>query len=193
MTMHRSVTSFCRAVSRIRAHGISCVLLLSLILNVAQAARLRSLISEANPGPPRGAVVPPLQIMSRDERVIDLYQPGGQPTILYFFSAACGWCERNWANAAALERGTRDRYRFLAVSASGEDVAPIVRRHRLPFELYPALSRSYRGALGLAGTPHTLVVSPDGRVLESWVGAFNGRVLADVARYFRVDLPGISE
>ena len=39
---------------------------------------------------------------------------------------------------------------------------------------------------GFDGTPHTVVVSRDGKVVQSWPGAYVGKSEQDVAAYFRM-------
>jgi hypothetical protein len=109
------------------------------------------------------------------------------PTILYFFSSRCGWCERNWNSVAALEVATRGGYRFAAVTT--EDGERRDRARGLPVPTYWSLSERDRAAYKLSSTPHTLVVSPDGRVLASWAGAYTGATREKVERYFEMQLP----
>ncbi len=45
-------------------------------------------------------------------------------------------------------------------------------------------------ALDLYIAPETIVVAPDGHVVEDWVGAWQGNVLAEIENYFGVQLPG---
>jgi hypothetical protein len=44
--------------------------------------------------------------------------------------------------------------------------------------------------LDLYIAPETIVVAPDGHVVEDWVGAWQGNVLAEIENYFGVQLPG---
>jgi hypothetical protein len=49
-----------------------------------------------------------------------------------------------------------------------------------------------RRAYRLGGTPSTTLVSADGRLQRAWVGAFQGRIAAEIETLFRVSLPGLS-
>lgn len=192
--MHAPFTSTRQAAQGVRAHGLPCVLLVSLVLNVVQAERMRSLSGDAPTGLARGTMVPPLRLTSHTGTTADLFDAASHtPTIVYYFAGACRWCERNWDNAVALERATRGRYRFIAVAAKGEDVTPVASGHALEFDLYPSIDGAQRRALGLTGTPQVVVLSPEGRVLDGWVGAFSGRTLQNVEGYFGVKLPGLTE
>jgi hypothetical protein len=45
----------------------------------------------------------------------------------------------------------------------------------------------------MQSTPLTLVISPQGRVLHSWAGAWVGRTLEEVEAALDVKLPGMTE
>jgi hypothetical protein len=46
-------------------------------------------------------------------------------------------------------------------------------------------------AYKLGGTPQTLVVSEDGKVMKNWKGAYMSNIQKEVEDYFHIDLPGI--
>jgi peroxiredoxin len=164
----------------------------SLVLNVVQSERVRA-SHRVQAGTVReGTELPPLDLVASDGRPVQLrYAAGGLPTVLYYFSPTCGWCERNWRNVAAVERQTKGRYRFVPLSTT-IDVQRIRAAHGIDFEIYSGLTEEARRAHGLAGTPHTIVVSPAGRVLKAWAGAYNERVSREIATYLQVDLPGLT-
>jgi peroxiredoxin len=190
--MHFTFTAT-RAWRRLSARVLPSFLLLSLLLNIVQAGRLRALTAPRAPGPGPGTIVPPLRVRTAGGESVDLLDPEGHvATILYYFSGSCGWCERNWRNVAALEHATRGRYRFMALSASDEDLQPVAERHGLEFPLHTGAAEAGRRALGLAGTPQTIVVSPEGRVLIAWVGAYGAHTRGRIERYFRMRLPGLA-
>lgn len=180
-----------RIVATVSRRALPCMLLLSLTVNVVQARRLRTLAALPPLGPVVGTVVPSVSATTSGRQTTELLDERGRmPTILYYFSASCGWCERNWPNVVALERATRHRYRFLALSASDVDLREVAERHGLGFQLHNG-SDAY-AALGLRGTPHTMVLSPQGRVQVTWVGAFDRTTGRQVERYFGVSLPGLA-
>jgi hypothetical protein len=43
------------------------------------------------------------------------------------------------------------------------------------------------------GTPRTLVVSREGKVVATWFGAYGGDLRRKVEEYFQLSLPGLSE
>jgi hypothetical protein len=48
-------------------------------------------------------------------------------------------------------------------------------------------------AYKLRSTPQTIVVSPEGKVLQNWVGAYVGGQKSQVEAFFHVSLPGLRE
>jgi len=181
-----------------RGHAIHALLVVSLAVNMAQAHQLRS-VARDREQPNRlaaGKPMPALQVRTASGAPASLsFSGSSESTIIYYFSPSCRWCAINWPRVIELERATRGQHRFVAVStAAAAELSTI--SHRVPFDVYGGLDDRARVASGLGGTPHT-VVSRDGRVLTSWMGAFRGRVEADVEAYFRMSFseraaPGIT-
>jgi hypothetical protein len=46
--------------------------------------------------------------------------------------------------------------------------------------------------LGLESTPQTIIISPDGRVMKNWVGAYGESLRPEVEAYFGIKLPGLT-
>src|SRR5262245_36567075 len=160
-----------RLVTHAGRNSWTLLLACSLVLNVVQSQRIRA-SHLAQPGTLRGGTtLPPLDVVASNGQRVELrYTAEDLPTILYFFSPTCGWCERNWNNVAALERLTRGKYRFVPLSTTA-DVARVRTQHGITFEIYSGLSEALRRTHSFAGTPHTIVVSNTGRVLKAWAGA----------------------
>lgn len=59
------------------------------------------------------------------------------------------------------------------------------------FPVYNDLSPHSTSSYKLGGTPQTLVISSEGRILKSWFGAYSGPVAQEVEEYFSIRLPGI--
>jgi hypothetical protein len=120
--------------------------------------------------------------------------PSGQPTmvsyggdtrpiVLYVFSPACRWCQRNLDSVNALSRSAGMRFRFVGVSlsvSSAGDPPPYAFPIVQPTEPIP-----------FRATPQTVVVASDGRVLRNWIGAFVGRNKVELEAFFSAQLPGI--
>jgi len=132
-----------------------------------------------------------MDLLDASGRRVHLAYDTGVPTVLYYFSPSCRWCNRNWANVEHLAAATRGRYRFVAVTTAA-DVRAVIAAHRLDVEVLGALDESRRRALGLGGTPQTVVISPQGVVQNVWVGAFADKTADEIGRFFTTRLPGLT-
>jgi len=82
-------------------------------------------------------------------------------------------------------------YRFIGLSLSGEGLSSYVRAHGLALPTYSELPQDLLQVYKLHGTPQTIVVSPEGRVIQNWMGAYVGNQKSQVEAFFHVSLPGI--
>jgi hypothetical protein len=172
------------------SHGVFVLIVASMTLNLVQAHQLRTRIRTPSANPHIGLRVPAIDVKTADAKPIRFdYSTPQQPTILYYFNPSCSWCERNWQAVEALERGTRGRYRFVAVTTADRDR---VNDHAFPVATFWAWHEAGRRAYQLGGTPHTLVIGSDGRVVRSWVGAYIRNTRSDLERYFQVRLPEVA-
>jgi peroxiredoxin len=180
--------------SRVRsfvAFGTTVLLLASVAINVALGRRLHAFMEPEDRSTPIGMAVPPLDVNTVDGHAVEI-RFDGRPTILYYFSPNCGWCERNWTNVQALIASVGQRYRFVGLSTVA-DVSPYMASHHLSFEVYSGLTLETARLYHLGGTPQTIVVAADGRIQYSWSGAYRNRRQHDVERAFGVVLPGMAE
>lgn len=115
-----------------------------------------------------------------------------RPTVLYVLSPQCGWCRRNEANMKALYAADSDKYRFVGVSLVSQNLAKYVSDKREPFPVY-LLSSKDAVQLHVAGTPETVVVGPDAKVIHAWEGVYIQQNQAEVEKYFGVKLPGLPQ
>jgi hypothetical protein len=128
-----------------------------------------------------------------DRAVVIDYAEDPRPTVLYVFSEACGWCGRNARNVEQLYSQGKRRFRFVGLARDEEPPREKseVGRPGLPtyFEPAPATQEAF----GFKVVPQTIVISPDGRVLKNWHGAYLGPMHAEVEGFFGVRLPGLTE
>lgn len=177
--------------------AVTLALVSSIILNVFLAHRLRSLNDSRSAKISEyqlkiGTSVPAIAAKRLDgERTVISYQGTSQPTVLYVFTPPCIWCARNLDNFKALLGKESDEYRFIALSLSEDGLAQYVAKNELKVPVYSGLTTQTKQAYKLSGTPQTIVVSPDGRVLQNWIGAYVGDQKTQVERFFHLDLPGI--
>jgi peroxiredoxin len=114
------------------------------------------------------------------------------PTVLYVFSPACSWCERNLENIKTLANAKGDAFRFVGISLVDGNLEKYKAQRRLNFQVFKGVSAEDFRKLGLGSTPQTIVISPEGKILKNWVGAF-GDTKEDVEDFFKLKLPGLGE
>jgi peroxiredoxin len=186
--------SFQTLSNRIARGGLSpavfSLLLASTTLNVVQASKLGLFTQPAVVQPEPGTRAATVVGETIDGRPVEIAF-GEEPTILYYFSPACGWCERNWLNIKALQASTEGRYRFIGLSTT-PDVKKFMQDHGLLFDVYSNLSADTVRAFHFGGTPQTVVVGSDGRVQYTWMGAYGKGQQRAVERALDIILPGLS-
>src|SRR5258708_279659 len=157
-------------------------------LTQGQTARISGRLLKA------GETVPSIEAKRSDgkQNVIS-YQGATRPTVLYVFTPPCTWCARNMDNLKTLADKEDGDYRIIGLSLSEEGLAEYIRKNELKFPVYSGLSRETREAYKLSGTPQTIVISPEGKVLQDWVGAYVGDQKSQVEAFFHVTLPGLRE
>jgi hypothetical protein len=147
--------------------------------------------AEAPSGPSVGDTLPPIhakRLGSGRERVS--YSSDGRPTLVYVFGPTYSWCARNEDNALALFSRVKDSHHVVALSLAA-DAGDSAKRFPGHVAVYVDPAAELYGPYHLGATPATLVVSPSGRVLKSWIGAYGGTVQKEVEAYFRLRLPGL--
>jgi hypothetical protein len=120
------------------------------------------------------------------------YENVGKPTVFYVSSPSCKWCERNIQNINMLVTLKGESFRFIGLSLSETGLKEYVDRHRFAFPIYSNLTPDSIHLLGLGSTPQTIVISPEGRVLKNWIGAYGNSLLPEVEAYFNIHLPGLT-
>src|SRR6267154_3959866 len=150
-------------------------LVASVALNVLLARRVQSLTHARSSKIAEyqlkvGTVVPPIvaKRFGGQQEVIS-YQSTNQPTVLYVFTPPCSWCARNMDNLKALVDQENGRYRFIGLSLSNEGLAEYVAKNDLNLRIYSGLSDETKRAYKLSGTPETIAVSTEGKVLQGCV------------------------
>lgn len=178
---------------------LTLFLVCSVVINVMLARRVASLTKAADdaaqgrrlkPGTP----VPQLEVRSLDGSRATVSYEGSPKTVLYVFSVTCHWCDQNLDNVKALSASASGRYRLVGISLDRDDpgaVRDYVSKNGLTFPVYyePSLAtfKSYK----LGGTPQTIVISPEGKVMNDWAGAYNAELRPELESFFGVSLPGM--
>jgi len=141
-----------------------------------------------------GTTLPPIvaKRLGGQQEIIS-YQGASQATVLYIFTPPCAWCARNLDNLKTLLDKESAQYRVIGLSLSEEGLPEYVTKNGLKLPVYSGLSTEVKERYKLSGTPQTIVVSPDGRVLQNWMGAYVGDQKSQVEAFFHVSLPGLRE
>jgi peroxiredoxin len=179
---------------------LAALLLISAAANYALAVRLRDpgeRIAQLSPQTQSlkpGTLLPPLMASDSDNQPRKIVFSGAAtPTLLYVFSPSCAWCTKNLDNIKALAKHTTNGYRVLGLSLSARGLADYIQRNGISFPVFtdpdPGTVREYR----LGATPATVLISRDGRVVRSWLGAWVGEAQKEIEQQFGLRLPGIAE
>ncbi len=187
--------------SAISAHsGIVLLLSISSLVNVGLVLKLKSQQSYIDYLKQDGnlrinAIVPSIKAMSSDGHPVTIrFDDASVPTVLYVMSPSCGWCKKNQANIAALVTKTGCTVPFRWAFAVLGWLASIYRsRVSPPYQIFSQLEPATLTTYRLGATPETIVISPLGKVLRIWKGAFSADILPDVQSYFGVSLPGLAK
>jgi len=185
-----AVYRFRQIAEGIARYGIALLLVTSVGLNVSLSHELRASRLSRTTGILPGTIVPPISGVTSRGLASTIELKGGLPVVFYYFSASCGWCERNWSNVEALVRQTRGRYRVVGIAASA-DIPAAVKDGATPIAVLTSVAPSTLAAYGFRSTPQTVVVGQDGRVLKSWTGAYQGEQAENIKSFFGVQLPGL--
>lgn len=139
-----------------------------------------------------GVHIPPVTASDLfDREKIITYTDVAVLTVLYAFSPACIWCTRNLDNIMALASLRGNSHRFIGLSLSEDKLKEYVETHELNFPIYQKVALDSIRELGLGSTPQTIVISPDGKVLNNWKGAYGKNLRPQVEAYFDIRLPGL--
>lgn len=141
-----------------------------------------------------GMSVPPITVssVSDDRQVTITYGNTDKPTVLYMWTPSCQWCARNLKNINKLASLRGDSYHFVAVSLSDVRLKEYLDANKFEFSVYKHISPEKAQQLGLGSTPQTIIVSPEGKVLKNWIGAYGEALQPEVEKYFNVSLPGLT-
>jgi hypothetical protein len=164
------------------------LLVISVGVNAFQATRINALIAGESSV---GRMAPVVKGVDPSGQAVSLTPVGSVPTVFYYFSAGCGWCEQNWPNIRVLSQRAGTSYRLVALSSGHIEAAYLIRRH-LDLVAVGRVDEQTRSAFGFRGAPHTVVASSEGIITHDWPGAFVPRLQRRVEELFQLTLPGLS-
>jgi peroxiredoxin len=141
-----------------------------------------------------GEYVPPLQVNDIEGNPFSVeYTADAPATVIYVFTPDCIWCTRNAENIKALASQAGTGYRFIGLSLSKKNLKEYVSQQGFTFPVYTEVKAEIGDAYKLAGTPRTIVISNEGKIIKSWFGAYINDTEKEVESFFNIALPGIVE
>jgi thiol-disulfide isomerase/thioredoxin len=165
-------------------------LVLMLAVSLSGNAFLGYRLSAANKGLPstqstiRGSTVTSIEGTGEDgaRRIVSLVgEP--RPAVIFVYSPTCVWCRQTWPMFRQLAMQARGRYRFVTLSVGDGPVFSDASVLALSKPSGPNVRALLSGSV-----PLTVVVSTDGKVVESWVGGYAGPVGVLIGRYFGIPI-----
>ena len=111
-------------------------------------------------------------------------------TLLYVFTPQCGWCTKNLANLLALQHHVGTDYVLIGISLSREGLLEYVAQHGLTFPIYADLKPETVARYHFGSTPQTILISPRGKVIKVWSGAYDGNTIHELENHLSLRLPG---
>ncbi len=123
---------------------------------------------------------------------IDMHDVG-KPTVLYVFTPTCVWCAKNLPKIQELGKQKGDAFRFIGLSLTSDGLGPYLDKADLPFPVYSTPSAETMAKYHLNGTPQTLVLDQNSRVVQVWMGAYLPDTNESVSKFFSVKLPSLAE
>lgn len=188
-------------ISRFRyiAAASGLLLICSVALNVLLSQKLREINHTINAIKDEGRLkvgsdAEPIEAKTLAGTHASIIHTGiNQPTILYVFSPQCGWCARNMQNFKRVTAETKDKYKVIGLSLSEDGLRDYIDKYKLDFPILTNPSVQTVTAYKLGGTPQTVVISAEGKVLKNWSGVFDGNNASEIEEFFNIKLPGLSE
>ncbi|WP_158823101.1 TlpA disulfide reductase family protein [Granulicella sp. S156] len=188
-----SAVSSSKAASFVDKSAILILFAASIALNFFLIARVHTLSQKTSSHPllTVGAEMPSIeaQTVTGVPGTID-YAATSVPTVLYVFTPQCGWCKRNLPDLHALADQAGNKYRLIGLSLTDRDLKQYIDSQHLDFPVYTHLSSATMSTYQLGGTPATIVISPQGKILNSWVGVYGDDIKGKIESSLQVSLPG---
>jgi len=183
------------SVTRKDALFVMFLLVASLGINVVLGIS-RTSHRPTTPPPPlnAGDTLPPLHVRDLKGQSVDIdVRRVSTPTVVYVFTPTCVWCARNLPKIQALGRTKSGQFNFIGVSLTAEGLLPYLDKADLPFPVYSSPAEETMAAYRLNGTPETIVINPESRVVRVWMGAYTRELDGEVSQFFSMKLPSLSE
>lgn len=175
---------------------LTALLVCSVVLNVLLALKVREVLELSrllrlkldSPVLVPGSIAPAFSAKEINDKKIFLnYADSEHPTVIYLFSPNCHWCDQNLENIRALANTTHDRFRFVGISLTDGDLQNYLTQNQMPFHVYHSPPDEVKVVYGLNSTPSTIVISPGGKILQYWRGAYSEELKLEIEEFFQVN------
>lgn len=101
----------------------------------------------------------------------------------------CGWCSRNLENLKVIQSSLSEKYRIVGLTMSDDDIEKYLMENHLYFPVFKNPSEDSKLSLRLGGTPQTIVISTDGKIIKNWRGAYSSNQKQDIENFFNASFP----
>jgi hypothetical protein len=174
--------------------AILVLLGLSLGLNAYLAAKVRVLPRVAQATLAAGAMAPRLRVEDVNGRRIVLDWAGAlKPTILYIFTPACVWCQRNNASLNLFVSSQKSAYRIVGLSLTDGGLKNYIDKYKIEYDAVYANPLTFNNQQSFqAVTPTTILISKDGVMENVWQGAYTGAVKRQIEEKFGIQFPTLA-
>lgn len=137
-----------------------------------------------------GESVPPLIVFDANNEKIEISYKN-KPTILYVFTPDCVWCLKNLENIKRLASQTKNKYSFFGISLKNDNLSQYIKDNEIGFPVYHSPPKDIYRSYKMGQTPQTFAISPDGYVIATWAGAYEGEVKKQIEEFFAVALADV--
>lgn len=174
---------------------LKVLLLITLIIEIVSGQQVY-LLAQNDKGQTKTSsskVAPTIKARTMDNKeVLINYGIEKKQTILYVFSPSCSWSSSNWSSVNFLAKNIDKNSRFFGLALNANNLQEHLKTNQVSFPVYKELSSEAIGKLELGLAPQTIVISPTGKIIKSWTGAYSGDIQREIETFFRIKLPGVN-
>lgn len=115
----------------------------------------------------RGKKLPTVNLLDNNARSVSTASLLGKPLVLNIWATTCEACKKEMPALAQMHAEFGERVRFIGVNqfANNETALGFARDKGVRYELLSDENGELITALGVAGLPYTLFISPDGTIV----------------------------
>lgn len=140
-----------------------------------------------------GLLLSPVRAVRLHDGAADVIWHGasGKPTLIYAFSPHCYWSGKNVPGINNLVRAIGDTHNVVGLSLSTRGLGEWLKLNDMRLTIWIEPDPDAIGSYRLNYTPTTLVISPEGRVIRYWTGAYTDAIVEEMSAHFGVALTSV--